>query len=68
MKDEAVQQQAPHDGEQTFKDWGRLTLIEILFVAFGGEGGLAHFLLFFFFFFLLSDVPKDNGGAVWINK
>lgn len=36
MKDEAGQQQAPHDGQQTFKDCGTLILIEIPFVAFGG--------------------------------
>lgn len=43
MKDEAGQQQAPHDGQQTFKDCDTLILIEIPFVPFGGgEGGLTY--------------------------
>lgn len=50
MKDSAGQQQ---HREETFKDCGRIILIEIPFVAFGGVGDLAHFLL-----------PKDSEGTM----
>lgn len=58
LKDKAGQRQAPHDVEQTFKDCGRLILIKIPFVAFGGVGGLALDLLVLLLHSLQQRHPK----------